>query len=102
MGHINWKLIADRTGLPVATIKAALEGEKDAVKLRLILRTLAMRSDGRGSRQYEREVPNAPHPTNLNSDLKSEGEEGDGMGMWELMYDNYLLNTNTGDNNEDR
>lgn len=107
MAHTNWKLIAERTGLPVSTIKAALAEVKDAVKLRLILRTLAQRSDGRGSRQYEREVPNAPDPTTLNPDLKSGDEDEDGEGMWDLMRQNYMFNTSnsstTGDDdNEDR
>lgn len=105
MANTNWKLIADRTGLPVSTIKKALEGVDDPVKLRLILRTLSARTDGRGSRQYEREVPNAPHPSNCQVGWKAEdGSSQDGEGMWDLMYQNYLLNTNqTGDkDNEDR
>ena len=100
MSHPNWKLIADRTGLPIATIKEALKEIKDDVQLRLIVRTLSKRTDGRGSRQYEREVPNAEHPATHPMGV----DDLDGPGMWDNLYNNYLYNTNqTGDkDNEDR
>lgn len=48
---VNWKRLAERTGMPIGTIRAALKGRSGRPR-KLLLETLAMPTDGGDSKHY--------------------------------------------------
>jgi hypothetical protein len=53
MTNVNWKLLAERSGMKISVLRKALKNSNGRPK-KLLLRALAMPTDGRDSHNYTR------------------------------------------------
>lgn len=65
MTNVNWKLLAERSGMKISVLKKSLFGITGRPRKNL-LKTLAMPSDGRDSHTYTREF----HPYFNSADME--------------------------------
>jgi len=81
---VNWKLLADRTGMPIGKLRAATKGLSGRPR-KLLLDTLAMPTSGEDSKRYTRQAFAEDFERDM---LDNDHHES----MWDALYYNWQQN----------